>query len=104
LAGAATFALFYAGGQIVLRHPSLRRVIGNVFRYADAGSTPLVVLIAASSGVAEELYFRGGRRRNPALVLADLITRVVFGWQREATGGYSPRPWHTSPGRSSCSE
>jgi CAAX protease family protein len=57
--------------------------------------------------VAEELFFRGalwsGPRPlrtttlayaastaatgNPALVLADLITSAIFGWQRAATGG-----------------
>jgi membrane protease YdiL (CAAX protease family) len=78
-----------------------------VLRYADAGSTPLVVLIASSSAAAEELFFRGalwsGPRPlrtttlayaastaatgNPALVLAGVITSVIFGWQRRITGG-----------------
>jgi hypothetical protein len=78
-----------------------------LLRYAEGGSTLLVVLIASGSGAAEELFFRGalwsGPRPlrtttlayaastaaivNPALVLAGLITRVIFGWQRDATGG-----------------
>jgi membrane protease YdiL (CAAX protease family) len=65
------------------------------------------VLIAASGGVAEELFYRGALWRgphplrsttgayvastsaagNPALVLAGLVTSVIFGWQRAATGG-----------------
>ena len=105
--GAATFAVCYGAARLARRHRSLRRAIASVLRYADAGSTPLVVLIASGSGVAEELFFRGalwsGPRPlrtttlayaastaatgNPALVLAGLITSVIFGWQRAATGG-----------------
>ena len=105
--GAATFAVFYGAARVARRHRTLRRAIASVLRYADAGSTPLVVLIASSSGVAEELFFRGalwsGSRPlrtttlayaastaatgNPALILAGLITSVIFGWQRAATGG-----------------
>jgi len=107
VSGAATFAAFYAAARAARRHRTLRRAIASVLRYADAGSTPLVVLIASGSGVAEELFFRGalwsGPRPlrtttlayaastaatgNPALVLAGLITSVIFGWQRAATGG-----------------
>jgi uncharacterized protein len=107
LIGVATFAGFYVAARVVRRHPALRRVIASVFRYADMGSTPLVVTIAASGGVAEELFYRGalwcGSRPlrsttfayaastsatgNPALVLAGLVTSVIFGWQRAATGG-----------------
>jgi membrane protease YdiL (CAAX protease family) len=105
--GAVTFVVFYGAARVVRRHRLARRAIGSVFHYAEAGSTPLVVLIAAGSGVAEELYFRGalwsGPRPlrtttlayaastaatgNPALVLAGLITSVIFGWQRDVTGG-----------------
>jgi hypothetical protein len=105
--GAATFAVFYGAARIARRHRGLRHAIASVLRYADAGSTPLVVLIASSSGVAEELYFRGAlwsgpqplctttlayaastaATGNPALVLAGLVTSVVFGWQRAVTGG-----------------
>jgi hypothetical protein len=107
LAGAAAFAGFYAAARVVRRHPALRRAIASVFRYADKGSTPLVVLIAASGGVAEELFYRGALWRgprplasttlayatstaaagNPALVLAGVVTSVIFGWQRAASGG-----------------
>jgi membrane protease YdiL (CAAX protease family) len=105
--GAATFAGFYGGARVVRCHPALRRAIASVFRYADKGSTPLVVVLAASAGVAEELFYRGALWRgahplrsttlayvastsatgNPALVLAGLVTSVVFGWQRDASGG-----------------
>jgi uncharacterized protein len=105
--GAVTFAGFYGAARVVRRHPALRRAIASVFRYADKGSTPLVVLIATSGGVAEEMFYRGalwhGPRPlqsttlayaastaaagNPALVLAGLVTSAIFGWQRAASGG-----------------
>ncbi|HVT66540.1 MAG TPA: CPBP family intramembrane glutamic endopeptidase [Trebonia sp.] len=105
--GTVTFAVFYGAARAARRHPALRRAIAAVLRYAEAGSTPLVVLIASGSGVAEELFFRGAlwsgphplrtttlayaastaATGNPALVLAGLLTSVVFGWQRDATGG-----------------
>jgi hypothetical protein len=101
--GATTFALFYGAARGACR----RRAIASVLGYAEARSTPLVVLIASGSGVAEELFFRGAlwtgphplrtttlayaastaATGNPALVLAGLITSVVFGWQRDTTGG-----------------
>jgi uncharacterized protein len=107
LTGAATFAAFYGAARVVRRNRTLRRAIASVLHYADAGSTPLVVLIASGSGVAEELFFRGAlwtgphplrtttlayvastaATGNPVLVLAGLITSGIFGWQRQATGG-----------------
>jgi uncharacterized protein len=105
--GGAAFAAFYGGARVARRYPATRRPIASVARYADAGSAPLVVLIAAGSGVAEELFFRGAlwsgphpltattlayaastaATGNPALVLAGLVTSVIFGWQRAASGG-----------------
>jgi hypothetical protein len=107
LAGAATFAGFYGAARVIRSLPVLHRAIASVFRYADQGSTPLIVLISAGGGVAEELFYRGALWRgphplrsstlaytvstaaagNPALVLAGLVTSVIFGWQRAASGG-----------------
>jgi uncharacterized protein len=107
ITGAATFAAFYGAARVARRHRTLHRAIASVLHYADAGSTPLVVLIASGSGVAEELFFRGAlwtgphplrtttltyaastaATGNPVLVLAGLITSMIFGWQRQATGG-----------------
>jgi uncharacterized protein len=107
LTGAATFAVFYGAARVARHHRALRRTIASVLHYADAGSTPLVVLIASGSGVAEELFFRGAlwtgpnplrtstlayaastaATGNPVLVLAGLITSLIFGWQRQVTGG-----------------
>ncbi len=105
--GAATFAVFYGAARAARHQPTLRRAIVSVLTYADVGTTPVVVLIASGSAVAEELYFRGAlwsgsqpvrtttlvyaastaATGNPALVLAGLVTSLVFGWQRAATGG-----------------
>jgi uncharacterized protein len=105
--GAAAVGVFYGAARAARHHRTLRRAIASVLRHADAGSTPVVVLIASGSAVAEELFFRGalwsGARplrtttlayvastaatANPALVIAGLITSLIFGWQREATGG-----------------
>jgi uncharacterized protein len=107
ITGVATTAVFYGAARVARRHRTLRRAIASVLRYAEAGSTPLVVLIASGSGLAEELFFRGAlwsgthplrtttltyvaattATGNPALVLAGLITSMIFGWQRDATGG-----------------
>ncbi len=107
VSGGVTFAVFYGAARAARRHRSPHRAISSVLRYVDAGSTPLVVLIASGSAVAEELFFRGAlwsgshplrsttlayaastaAAGNPALVLAGLVTSVIFGWQRAATGG-----------------
>lgn len=115
--GAATFAGFYLAARFARRHRGLRRAIVSVLRYEEGGSTPLVVLIAAGSGIAEERFFRGalwsGRyplrtttlayavttaaTGNPVLVLAGLVTSVIFGWQRDATGGvFAPAVAHVT--------
>jgi membrane protease YdiL (CAAX protease family) len=107
LTGAATFAVFYGAARVARHHRTLRHAIASVLRYAETGSTPLVVLIASGSAIAEELFFRGalwsGPRPlctatlayaastaatgNPALVLAGVMTSVIFGRQRDVTGG-----------------
>ena len=89
---AASGQVYEVGGPDVLQYSTMLR---------------RVAAIAAGSGVAEELFFRGalwsGPRPlrtttlahaastaatgNPALVLAGLITSAIFGWQRAATGG-----------------
>ena len=108
--GVGAFGVFY-GAALVCRHvPVLDRALTRVLRYADRGSTPLVIMTTCANGLAEELFFRGalyaavGRRhpvakstaayvlatastRNPALVLASLVMGVLFGLQRRASGG-----------------
>ena len=110
LTGAAAFGLFYGAAQLARHIPPLNRSIGSVLRYADDGSTPLVLLTACANAVAEELFFRGAlwslvqdshplakttlaygattaATRNPALVLAGTATSVLFGLQRRTSGG-----------------
>ncbi len=110
LTGAAAFGLFYGTAQLARHIPPLNRAIGSVLRYADDGSTPLVLLTACANAVAEELFFRGAlwslaqdshplakttlayaattaATRNPALVLAGTATSVLFGLQRRTSGG-----------------
>jgi len=107
ITGAVTFAAFYGAARAARHNPTLRPAIASVLGYAEAGSTPLVMLIASGSAVAEELFFRGALwsgthplptttlayaastavTGNPALMLAGLITSVIFGWQRDTTGG-----------------
>lgn len=115
--GAVTFAGFYLGARAARRHRPLRRAIVSVLGYAEAGSTPLVLVIAAGSGIAEERFFRGalwsGRyplrtstlayaasaaaSGNPALVLAGVVTSLIFGWQRDVTGGvFAPAVAHVT--------
>ena len=92
------------------RHiPLLDQAIGGILRYADEGSTPLVLLAAYTNGVAEELFFRGALwsavkdshpvakttlayaadppTRNPALVLGGTVMSVLLGLQRRVSGG-----------------
>jgi hypothetical protein len=110
LAGAGAFGLFYGAARLARHIPPLNRAIGSVLRYADNGSTPLVLATASANAVAEELFFRGAlwslagkshplakttlayaattaATRNPALVLAGIATSVLFGLQRRTSGG-----------------
>lgn len=110
LTGGGAFGLFYGAARLARHVPPLSNAIGSVLGYADSGSTPLVLLTACTSAVAEELFFRGAlwsavhrsrplatttlayaattaATRNPALVLAGTATSVLFGLQRRASGG-----------------
>jgi uncharacterized protein len=110
LTGVGAFGLFYGAARLARHWPPLNRAVGSVLRYADDGSTPLVLLTACANAVAEELYFRGAlwafvekshplvkttlayaattaATRNPALVLAGTATSVLFGLQRRTSGG-----------------
>jgi membrane protease YdiL (CAAX protease family) len=81
----------------------------NVIAYADQGSTPLLVLVTAVNGIAEELFFRGAAYAaitthpvlwttaayvaataatgNLMLAFAALLLGVVVGLERRASGG-----------------
>ncbi len=108
--GSGMFGVFYAAALAASRIPPLKRALTHVLRYADEGSTPLVVSTTLANAVAEEAFFRGAlytatdpRRaipmstggymlttagtRNPALVLATAVMGTVFALQRRRTGG-----------------
>lgn len=110
LTGAGAFGAFYGAALVARRIPLLERAIGSVLRYADQGSTPLVLTTALANGVAEEVFFRGAlyaavgadrpvlastavyglattATRNPALVLASVPMGLLFAQQRSITGG-----------------
>ena len=110
LTGAGAFGAFYAAALVARRIPVLERAIGSVLRYADQGSTPLVLTTALANGVAEEIFFRGAlyaavgevrpvlastvvyglattATRNPALVLASVPMGLLFAQQRSISGG-----------------
>jgi len=110
MTGVGAFGVFYGAARVCRHVPVLDTALTRVLRYADRGSTPLVIATTCANGVAEELFFRGalyaavGRRhpvakstaayalatastRNPALVLASVVMGLLFGLQRRASGG-----------------
>ena len=109
LVGLALAGVFVVGGLVVRQIPFLSDQVGDVVAFADAGSVPLLVLITAITGAAEELFFRGAAYaatpRHPVLVTTALYTvatyatgnvmltfaaallGVVVGLERRASGG-----------------
>ena len=110
--GLALAAVFVAGALLVRSVPWLSFLedqVVSVVDYADAGSLPLLVLVTAVNGVAEELFFRGAAyaaiTRHPVLwttvayAIATLATGnvmlsfaavllgVLVGLERRASGG-----------------
>ena len=108
--GVGAFGVFYAAALVSRHVRLLDGALTRVLRFADRGSTPLVILTTCANGVAEELFFRGalyaavGERHpvvkstaayaavtastgNPALVLASVVMGILFGLQRRASGG-----------------
>ena len=57
--GLALAAVFVVGALVVRQVPVIDGQISSVLAHADRGVTPLLVLITAVNGVAEELFFRG---------------------------------------------
>ena len=107
--GAVLVGIFWVGGLVVRQVPFLDHQVRSVLDHANQGAWPLLVLVTAVNGIAEELFFRGAAYaaipRNPVLVttvaytLATLATGnvmlafaavllgVVVGLQRRASGG-----------------
>lgn len=107
--GLGLAGLFVLGSLIVREIAPLEHQVSRVLDFADHGSFPLLVLVAAVNGVAEEMFFRGALydaiARNPVvwttlanaaataaagnlmLAFAALLLGAVVGLERRATGG-----------------
>jgi hypothetical protein len=107
--GALLAGTFVAGALVVREVPWLDDQVRHVLDHADQGSVPLLVVVTAVNGVAEELFFRGAlyaaTPRYPVVVttaaytLATLVTGnlmlafaavllgILVGLERRATGG-----------------
>jgi membrane protease YdiL (CAAX protease family) len=106
-------ALIFVAGAFLVRTldllDGLESQVVSVLDYADQGSTPLLVVVTAVSGVAEELFFRGAAYAaitvrpvlwttaayvvataatgNVMLTFAALLLGMVVGLERRASGG-----------------
>lgn len=107
--GALLAVVFVAGALVVRQVPWLDAQVRHVLDHADRGSIPLLVVVTAINGVAEELFFRGAlyaaTPRHPVvvttaayslvtvatgnvmLVFAGVLLGVLVGLERRATGG-----------------
>ncbi len=109
LVGLALAGLFVAGGIVVRQIDRLDELVRSVLDFSDEGVVPLLVVITAINGVAEELFFRGAAYaaipRHPVawttlayvvataatgnvmLAFAAILLGVVVGLERRASGG-----------------
>jgi membrane protease YdiL (CAAX protease family) len=107
--GALLTGLFVVGGLLVRQVPWLDAQVRHVLDHAQHGSVPLLVLVTALNGVAEELFFRGAlyaaTTRHPVVVttiaytaatlatgnvmlaFAAMLLGLLVGLERRATGG-----------------
>jgi hypothetical protein len=108
--GATLAGVFVLGALIVREIPPLRDSVDDVSAYAAYGNRAAVTVIAAVTGIAEEIFFRGGLfaavgRRHPVaistaayvlatvatgnvmMVFAAAVVGVVLGLQRRTSGG-----------------
>ena len=109
LLGLLLAAVFVVGALVVRQVPFLDDQVRHVVDHADQGAWPLLVLITAGNGIAEELFFRGAAYaaipRHPVLwttvaygiatlatgnvmlAFAALLLGAVVGLERRASGG-----------------
>ncbi len=109
LIGLVIALIFAVGGLVVRQVDFLERQVSSVLDFADQGSLPILIVVTAVNGIAEELFFRGAVfaaiTRNPVLwttiayfvatlatgnvmlSFAALLLGVVVGLQRRASGG-----------------
>ena len=109
LIGAALAGVFVLGALVVREIGPLADQIRNVLGFASEGYLPVLVVVTAVNGVAEELFFRGAAyaaiTRHPVvwttvaytvataatgnvmLAFAAVLLGVIVGLQRRASGG-----------------
>lgn len=82
LLGLALAGVFVVGGLVVREIPALAGQVDDVVDFAERGALPLLVLITAVTGAAEELFFRGAAYaatpRHPVLVTTALYTVATY--------------------------
>ena len=109
LLGLGLAGVFVLGGLVVREIPWLDEQVRSVLDFADQGAIPILVVVTAVNGVAEELFFRGAAyaatTRHPVpvttaaytiatlatgnvmLAFAAILLGAVVGLQRRASGG-----------------
>ncbi|MFB9314316.1 CPBP family intramembrane glutamic endopeptidase [Nocardioides plantarum] len=109
LIGAALAGVFVLGALVVREIGPLADQIRNVLGFASEGYLPVLVVVTAVNGVAEELFFRGAAYAaiskypvawttvaytiataatgNVMLAFAAILLGVITGLQRRASGG-----------------
>jgi membrane protease YdiL (CAAX protease family) len=109
LLGLGLAGVFVVGGLVVREIPWLERQVRSVVDFADQGSLPILIVVTAVNGVAEELFFRGAvyaalprhpvawtsvayviatlATGNVMLAFAAILLGVVVGFERRASGG-----------------
>jgi hypothetical protein len=107
--GGLLAVVFVVGALVVRQVPSLDVQVQHVLDHADQGFLPLLVVVTAVNGVAEELFFRGALYaalpRHPVVVttaayavatlatgnvmlaFAAVVLGTLLGLERRATGG-----------------
>ncbi|GAA1396181.1 CPBP family intramembrane glutamic endopeptidase [Luteococcus peritonei] len=108
--GLVLLMVFVTGAVLVAQLPGLATPVQELLDHARQGSLPLVALLTALNGLAEELFFRGAlfaalprgwqlagstilytvvtaMSGIPLLAFAALVLGVVVGLQRRATAG-----------------
>lgn len=109
LLGLGLAGVFVLGGLVVREIPWLDHQVRSVLDFADQGAIPILVVVTAVNGVAEELFFRGAAYAattrypvpvttvaytmatlatgNVMLAFAAVLLGAVVGLQRRASGG-----------------
>ncbi len=109
LLGLGLAGVFVLGGLVVRDIPWLGDQVRSILDFADQGALPILAVVTAFNGIAEELFFRGAAYAatprypvpvttvaytvatlatgNVMLAFAAILLGVVVGLQRRASGG-----------------